>query len=88
MDASYREACGVRLTRGAWCGVQSLQALEKISHEHPTACLRAGALMAVLSYLDFFSTGVQVSIGDGRSEESVWTSMLAGGRAFGGQVVG
>jgi hypothetical protein len=37
-----------------------LQALEKISREHPTACLRAGALMAVLSYLDFFSTGVQV----------------------------
>jgi hypothetical protein len=34
--------------------------LEKISREHPTACLRAGALMAVLSYLDFFSTGVQV----------------------------
>ncbi|OEL12925.1 E3 ubiquitin-protein ligase UPL3 [Dichanthelium oligosanthes] len=39
---------------------QSLQALKKISLEHPTACLRAGALMAVLSYLDFFSTGVQV----------------------------
>uniref|UniRef100_A0A453MNZ2 HECT-type E3 ubiquitin transferase n=1 Tax=Aegilops tauschii subsp. strangulata TaxID=200361 RepID=A0A453MNZ2_AEGTS len=39
---------------------QSLQALRKISLEHPTACLRAGALMAVLSYLDFFSTGVQV----------------------------
>ncbi|XP_059647478.1 E3 ubiquitin-protein ligase UPL3-like [Cornus florida] len=38
---------------------QSLQALKKISHEHPTACLRGGALMAVLSYLDFFSTGVQ-----------------------------
>ncbi|KAG0597138.1 hypothetical protein M758_UG314500 [Ceratodon purpureus] len=38
---------------------QSLQALEKISSEHPTACLRAGALMAVLSFLDFFSTGVQ-----------------------------
>ncbi|KAH9622519.1 hypothetical protein KSS87_008684 [Heliosperma pusillum] len=36
---------------------QSLQALKKISQEHPTACLRAGALMAVLSYLDFFSTG-------------------------------
>ncbi|AQK67621.1 Putative hect E3 ubiquitin ligase [Zea mays] len=34
-------------------------ALKKISLEHPTACLRAGALMAVLSYLDFFSTGVQ-----------------------------
>uniref|UniRef100_A0A164V636 HECT-type E3 ubiquitin transferase n=1 Tax=Daucus carota subsp. sativus TaxID=79200 RepID=A0A164V636_DAUCS len=38
---------------------QSLQALKKISQEHPTACLRAGALMAVLQYLDFFSTGVQ-----------------------------
>ncbi|GAB4853175.1 E3 ubiquitin-protein ligase upl3 [Ancistrocladus abbreviatus] len=38
---------------------QSLQALKKISQENPTACLRAGALMAVLSYLDFFSTGVQ-----------------------------
>ncbi|KAK4345454.1 hypothetical protein RND71_035630 [Anisodus tanguticus] len=38
---------------------QSLQALKKISQEDPTACLRAGALMAVLSYLDFFSTGVQ-----------------------------
>lgn len=39
---------------------QSLQALEKISFEHPTAVLRAGGLLAVLSYLDFFSTGVQV----------------------------
>ncbi|KAL6954193.1 E3 ubiquitin-protein ligase upl3 [Sarracenia purpurea var. burkii] len=38
---------------------QSLLALKKISQEHPTACLRAGALMAVLSYLDFFSTGIQ-----------------------------
>ncbi|KAL6561040.1 E3 ubiquitin-protein ligase upl3 [Orobanche gracilis] len=38
---------------------QSLQALKKISQEHPTTCLKAGALMAVLSYLDFFSTGVQ-----------------------------
>ncbi|KAF8405417.1 hypothetical protein HHK36_010323 [Tetracentron sinense] len=38
---------------------QSLQALKKISQEHPTACLRGGALMAVLSYLDFFSTEVQ-----------------------------
>lgn len=43
------------------CYIQSLQALKKISQEHPTACLRAGALMAVLSYLDFFSTGVQVN---------------------------
>ncbi|GLJ54185.1 hypothetical protein SUGI_1161700 [Cryptomeria japonica] len=38
---------------------QSLQALEKISHRHASACLRAGALMAVLSYLDFFSSGVK-----------------------------
>ncbi|XP_074331245.1 E3 ubiquitin-protein ligase UPL3-like [Apium graveolens] len=38
---------------------QSLQALKKISQENPTACLRAGALMAVLQFLDFFSTGVQ-----------------------------
>ncbi|GJU16804.1 E3 ubiquitin protein ligase UPL3 [Tanacetum coccineum] len=34
-------------------------ALKKISQGHLTACLQAGALMAVLSYLDFFSTGVQ-----------------------------
>ena len=33
--------------------------LKKIAQEHPTACLRAGALMAVLSFLDLFSTGVQ-----------------------------
>eukprot|EP01133_Synstelium_polycarpum_P007971 gene7971-9365_t len=38
---------------------QSLQTLEKVSLEQPTAVLRAGGLMAVLSYLDFFSTGVQ-----------------------------
>ncbi|KAL0044182.1 hypothetical protein WJX82_003026 [Trebouxia sp. C0006] len=38
---------------------QSLQALEKISHEHPAACLRHGGLLASLSYLDFFQTGVQ-----------------------------
>lgn len=38
---------------------QSLQALEKISHEHPHALLQNGGLMAVLSYLDFFPTGVQ-----------------------------
>uniref|UniRef100_A0A5B6ZVH1 HECT-type E3 ubiquitin transferase n=1 Tax=Davidia involucrata TaxID=16924 RepID=A0A5B6ZVH1_DAVIN len=38
---------------------QSLQALKRISQEHPTVCLRAGGLMAVLSFLDFFSTGVQ-----------------------------
>ncbi|KAL3152604.1 hypothetical protein ABBQ32_001622 [Trebouxia sp. C0010 RCD-2024] len=38
---------------------QSLQALEKISHEHPAACLRHGGLLASLTYLDFFQTGVQ-----------------------------
>lgn len=38
---------------------QSLQALEKLSHEHAAQLLRAGALVAVLSYVDFFQTGVQ-----------------------------
>lgn len=38
---------------------QSLQALEKLSHDHPGPLLRAGALVAVLSYIDFFQTGVQ-----------------------------
>lgn len=38
---------------------QCLQALEKISHEQPIACLQSGAIMAVLSYIDFFSTSVQ-----------------------------
>ncbi|PHT79639.1 hypothetical protein T459_17691 [Capsicum annuum] len=38
---------------------QSLQALKKISQVHPSACLRAGTLMAVLSYLDSFSARVQ-----------------------------
>ena len=33
--------------------------LEKISHEHPAACLRHGGLLASLTYLDFFQTGVQ-----------------------------
>jgi E3 ubiquitin-protein ligase TRIP12 len=36
-----------------------LQALEKISREQPLACLQAGAIMAVLNYIDFFSTSVQ-----------------------------
>ncbi|KAF8397626.1 hypothetical protein HHK36_016546 [Tetracentron sinense] len=38
---------------------QCLQALEKLSRDHPLACLRAGAIMAVLNYIDFFSTSVQ-----------------------------
>ncbi|KAK4481047.1 hypothetical protein RD792_011916 [Penstemon davidsonii] len=38
---------------------QCLQALEKISREQALACLQAGAIMAVLSYIDFFSTSVQ-----------------------------
>ncbi|XP_012082279.1 E3 ubiquitin-protein ligase UPL4 isoform X2 [Jatropha curcas] len=38
---------------------QCLQALEKISREQPLACLQAGAIMAVLNFIDFFSTSVQ-----------------------------
>jgi E3 ubiquitin-protein ligase TRIP12 len=38
---------------------QSLQALEKLSHDHPSYLLRSGALVAVLSFIDFFATGVQ-----------------------------
>lgn len=38
---------------------QSLQALEKLSHDHAGSLLRNGALVAVLSYVDFFQTGVQ-----------------------------
>lgn len=38
---------------------QCLQALEKISREQPLACLQSGAITAVLSYIDFFSTSVQ-----------------------------
>ncbi|KAI7724831.1 hypothetical protein M8C21_006945 [Ambrosia artemisiifolia] len=38
---------------------QCLQALEKISREQPLACLQSGAIMAVLTYIDFFSTSIQ-----------------------------
>ncbi|CAI9098083.1 OLC1v1034662C1 [Oldenlandia corymbosa var. corymbosa] len=38
---------------------QCLQALEKISQEHPLACLQSGAILAVLNYIDFFSTVLQ-----------------------------
>ncbi|XP_052173032.1 E3 ubiquitin-protein ligase UPL4 isoform X2 [Diospyros lotus] len=38
---------------------QCLQALEKISHEEPLACLQSGAIMAVLTHIDFFSTSIQ-----------------------------
>jgi E3 ubiquitin-protein ligase TRIP12 len=38
---------------------QSLQALEKLSQEHGAACILAGGLTAVLTYLDFFSIGLQ-----------------------------
>uniref|UniRef100_A0A2P2M427 HECT-type E3 ubiquitin transferase n=1 Tax=Rhizophora mucronata TaxID=61149 RepID=A0A2P2M427_RHIMU len=38
---------------------QCLQALEKISREQPLACLQGGAIMAVLKFIDFFSTSVQ-----------------------------
>ncbi|KAF8402768.1 hypothetical protein HHK36_010858 [Tetracentron sinense] len=38
---------------------QCLQALEKISRDHPLVCLQAGAIMAVLNYIDFFTTSIQ-----------------------------
>ncbi|KAJ7977013.1 E3 ubiquitin-protein ligase UPL4 [Quillaja saponaria] len=38
---------------------QCLQALEKISREQPLACLQAGAILAVLNYIDFFATSIQ-----------------------------
>lgn len=38
---------------------QALQALEKLSHEHPLAILRGGGMLAVLQYVDFFAMGVQ-----------------------------
>jgi E3 ubiquitin-protein ligase TRIP12 len=38
---------------------QSLQALGKLAPEHGRALFRAGGLTAVLTYLDFFPTGVQ-----------------------------
>ncbi|GKD90810.1 hypothetical protein Tco_1366317, partial [Tanacetum coccineum] len=39
--------------------IKSLQAFKKISQEHLTTCLQAGALMTVLSHLGFFSTRFQ-----------------------------
>ncbi|PHT52668.1 hypothetical protein CQW23_07130 [Capsicum baccatum] len=38
---------------------QSLQALKKISQVFPSVCLWNGTLMAMLSYLEFFSTRIQ-----------------------------
>ncbi|GLT92432.1 hypothetical protein SLE2022_102700 [Rubroshorea leprosula] len=38
---------------------QCIQALEKISRGQPLACLQAGAIMAVLNIIDFFSTSIQ-----------------------------
>ncbi|XP_023527252.1 E3 ubiquitin-protein ligase UPL4-like isoform X1 [Cucurbita pepo subsp. pepo] len=38
---------------------QCLQALERISQEHPVACLEGGAVMAVLTFIDFFSSSIQ-----------------------------
>jgi E3 ubiquitin-protein ligase TRIP12 len=39
--------------------ISLFQALEKLSHDHPGSLLRNGALVATLSYVDFFQTGVQ-----------------------------
>ncbi|XXG81111.1 hypothetical protein AAC387_Pa09g1820 [Persea americana] len=36
-----------------------LIALKKISKDHPVVCLNAGAILAVLNYIDFFSSGVR-----------------------------
>ncbi|KAL9235847.1 hypothetical protein vseg_010580 [Gypsophila vaccaria] len=38
---------------------QCLQALEKISRDQALPCLQSGAVMAVLGFIDFFSTTVQ-----------------------------
>ena len=38
---------------------QSLQALERLSHDYPHQVIRSGGLRAVLQYIDFFPSGVQ-----------------------------
>ncbi|CAJ1968461.1 unnamed protein product [Sphenostylis stenocarpa] len=38
---------------------QCIKLLEKISRKHPIVCLKAGVVMAVLKYIDFFSTSIQ-----------------------------
>ncbi|XP_047316490.1 E3 ubiquitin-protein ligase UPL4-like [Impatiens glandulifera] len=38
---------------------QCCEALQKISYGQPLACLQSGAIMAVLSFIDFFSRSVQ-----------------------------
>lgn len=38
---------------------QALQCLEKISYEHSLPILKAGGLMACITFLDFFQTGTQ-----------------------------
>ncbi|KAK9127246.1 hypothetical protein Syun_016043 [Stephania yunnanensis] len=38
---------------------QCVEALEKISFYHPQACLEDGAVMALLSYIDFFTLSTQ-----------------------------
>ncbi|KAJ3669147.1 hypothetical protein LUZ60_011097 [Juncus effusus] len=52
--------CG-RLTAIEYLDVaeQCLQALEKISKRQPVACVQAGAISAVLAFIDFFSTSIQ-----------------------------
>ena len=50
---------------------QALQALEKLSHEHPLAILRAGGMLVVLQYVDFFATGVQ-RIAVSTAANSLW----------------
>ncbi|XP_020672112.1 E3 ubiquitin-protein ligase UPL4 isoform X2 [Dendrobium catenatum] len=38
---------------------QSLQALENLSRKQPVPCLQTGTIMAILGFMDFFSTSVQ-----------------------------
>ncbi|GJT28606.1 hypothetical protein Tco_0908881 [Tanacetum coccineum] len=49
------------LREKAWTLFISLPALKNISQEHTTACLRASALMAVLSYLDFYRVALSTA---------------------------
>jgi len=42
--------------------MKCLKVLEKISRKQPLVCLKAGAVMAVLTHIDFFSTDVKVTL--------------------------
>jgi len=53
--------CSWKPTQPPLCpSLQFRQALEKLSHDHPSSLLRNGALVAVLSYVDFFQVCLDV----------------------------